>query len=54
MIYDLRSAPEIKRDGPEWAGVDVEDADIFEGYGMKREWVPVFAEYVSLIHSNSA
>ena len=54
MIYDLRSAPEIKRDGPEWAGVDVEDADVFEGYGMKREWVPVFAEYVSLIHSNSA
>ncbi|KAK4542480.1 hypothetical protein LTR36_006732 [Oleoguttula mirabilis] len=44
VIYDLRSAPEIKRDGPEWAGVAVDKADVFEPYGIKREWVPVFAE----------
>ncbi|KAF2770611.1 tyrosine protein phosphatase 5 [Teratosphaeria nubilosa] len=31
VVFDLRSAPEIKRDGPEWAGI-------------AREWVPVFAE----------
>ncbi|KAK5113032.1 hypothetical protein LTR85_011054 [Meristemomyces frigidus] len=43
VIYDLRSAPEIKRDGPEWAGVAVDKADVFEPYGIKREWVPVFA-----------
>lgn len=44
MIFDLRSTPEIKRDGPEWAGVAPEDIDIFQPYGIKREWVPVFAE----------
>ncbi|KAI6819925.1 hypothetical protein KC340_g13514 [Hortaea werneckii] len=44
VIFDLRSTPEIKRDGPEWAGVAPEDIDIFQPYGIKREWVPVFAE----------
>jgi len=44
VIFDLRSAPEIKRDGPEWAGVEVEKTDVFEPYGIKREWIPVFAE----------
>ncbi|KAK5126174.1 hypothetical protein LTR08_005013 [Meristemomyces frigidus] len=44
VIFDLRSAPEIKRDGPEWVGVDVDNADVFEPYGMTRQWVPVFAE----------
>jgi len=44
VIFDLRSAPEIKRDGPEWAGVAVDKEDVFEPYGIKREWVPVFAE----------
>lgn len=44
VVYDLRSAPEIKRDGPEWAGIAVDKADIFESYGIRREWVPVFAE----------
>ncbi|TKA21791.1 hypothetical protein B0A50_08721 [Salinomyces thailandicus] len=44
VIFDLRSAPEIKRDGPEWAGVAVDDANVFEPYGIRREWVPVFAE----------
>nr|POF07211.1 tyrosine-protein phosphatase [Quercus suber] len=44
VVYDLRSSTEIKRDGPEWAGVAVDKADIFEPYGMKREWVPVFAD----------
>lgn len=44
MIFDLRSAPEIKRDGPEWADVEVDKADVFEPYGIRRDWVPVFAE----------
>jgi len=44
VIFDLRSAPEIKRDGPEWAGVEVNKTDVFEPYGIRREWVPVFAE----------
>ncbi|KAI7234100.1 hypothetical protein KC352_g15117, partial [Hortaea werneckii] len=44
VIFDLRSTPEIKRDGPEWAGVAPEDSDVFQPYGIKREWVPVFAE----------
>lgn len=44
MIYDLRSAQEIKRDGPEWHDVDVDSTDVFEPHGMKREWVPIFAE----------
>lgn len=43
-IYDLRSAPEIKRDGPEWANVEVASADVFSPYGIHRSWVPVFAE----------
>ena len=43
-IFDLRSAPEIKRDGPEWANVEVDKADVFEPYGIHRDWVPVFAE----------
>ena len=44
IIYDLRSNPEIQRDGPEWADVDVDATDVFEPYGIRRQWVPVFAE----------
>lgn len=43
VVFDLRSAQEIARDGPEWAGVEVEASQPFEGVGIKREWVPVFA-----------
>lgn len=43
-IFDLRSAQEIRRDGPEWSGVDVSAADVFEPHGIHRDWVPVFAE----------
>ncbi|KAK3676920.1 hypothetical protein LTR78_003124 [Recurvomyces mirabilis] len=44
MIFDLRSAPEIKRDGKEWASVPVDDPDVFKAHGIERQWVPVFAE----------
>ena len=44
VIFDLRSAPEIKRDGPEWAGVEVNKTDVFEPHGITRQWVPVFKE----------
>lgn len=43
-IFDLRSAPEIRRDGPEWANVEIAKDDVFEPYGIHRDWVPVFAE----------
>jgi len=43
-IFDLRSAPEIKRDGPEWADIAVDSQDVFAPYGIHRAWVPVFAE----------
>ncbi|KAK3679605.1 hypothetical protein LTR37_021376 [Vermiconidia calcicola] len=43
-IFDLRSTPEIKRDGPEWAGTEVAKSDIFAAYNIHRDWVPVFAE----------
>jgi hypothetical protein len=43
-IFDLRSAPEIKREGQEWAGVTVDNPDVFKDYGIERQWVPVFAE----------
>lgn len=43
-IFDLRSAPEIRRDGPEWANVEVAQGDVFQPHGIRREWVPVFAE----------
>jgi hypothetical protein len=43
-IFDLRSAPEIKRDGPEWADIPQDTADIFTPYGIHRDWSPVFAE----------
>lgn len=43
VVYDLRSAQEIARDGPEWAGVEVDKTQPFEGVGIRREWVPVFA-----------
>lgn len=42
-VFDLRSTPEIKRDGPEWSGVEVDREDPFSAHGMSREWVPVFA-----------
>lgn len=51
-MFDLRSVPEIKRDGPEWQGVKV-DAGVFaeareegeqkEGR-IERVWCPVFAD----------
>lgn len=43
-IFDLRSTPEIKRDGPEWAGLEIDKEDVFEPYGIDRVWNPVFAE----------
>ena len=43
-IFDLRSAQEIKRDAPEWAGLEVSSVEVFEPYGIHRDWVPVFAE----------
>lgn len=43
FIFDLRSTPEIQRDGPEWTGVEVDKADSFAKHGMTREWTPVFA-----------
>ncbi|KAI5362034.1 Putative tyrosine-specific protein phosphatase [Septoria linicola] len=42
-IFDLRSTPEIQRDGPEWQGVEVDVADPFAEHGMTRKWTPVFA-----------
>lgn len=43
MIFDLRSTPEIQRDGPEWADVEVDKEDPYVEYGILRKWVPVFA-----------
>ncbi|KAF2171888.1 hypothetical protein M409DRAFT_63430 [Zasmidium cellare ATCC 36951] len=43
VIFDLRSTPEIQRDGPEWAGVEVDKEDPYVEYGITRKWVPVFA-----------
>ncbi|QIW99935.1 hypothetical protein AMS68_005453 [Peltaster fructicola] len=42
-VFDLRSLPEIRRQGPEWANVDVDQPNPFEPYGIERHWVPVFA-----------
>ncbi|GIZ44898.1 hypothetical protein CKM354_000808200 [Cercospora kikuchii] len=42
-IFDLRSLPEIQRDGPEWQGADKDAADPFAEHGIKRYWTPVFA-----------
>lgn len=36
--------PEIKRDGPEWADVEVSTTDVFQPFGITRLWTPVFAE----------
>jgi hypothetical protein len=36
--------PEIKRDGPEWADMPDSTINVFEPYGIHRDWVPVFAE----------
>ena len=44
VIFDLRSTPEIKRDGPEWADIEIDKDDVFEPYGIHRDWSPVFAE----------
>nr|POF22399.1 tyrosine-protein phosphatase [Quercus suber] len=44
IVFDLRSTPEIKRDGPEWQGVTADKPDVFAAYGIEREWVPVFAD----------
>ncbi|EMC93858.1 hypothetical protein BAUCODRAFT_567438 [Baudoinia panamericana UAMH 10762] len=43
-VFDLRSAPEIRREVKEWANVAVDDPEVFKEYGITREWVPVFAE----------
>ncbi|TKA74003.1 hypothetical protein B0A55_07743 [Friedmanniomyces simplex] len=43
-IFDLRSKPEIERLGKEWEGAAVQDPDVFQEYGITRQWVPVFAE----------
>ena len=42
-IFDLRSTPEIQRDGPEWAGLEVALGD-FTAYDIERLWTPVFAD----------
>ncbi|KAK3110285.1 hypothetical protein LTR53_015568 [Teratosphaeriaceae sp. CCFEE 6253] len=44
VIFDLRSAPEIQRLGKEWEGLAVQNPDVFQKYGIARQWVPVFAE----------
>ncbi|KAK0844258.1 hypothetical protein LTR02_003196 [Friedmanniomyces endolithicus] len=44
VIYDLRSKPEIERLGKEWEGEAVDDPNVFQKYGITRQWVPVFAE----------
>lgn len=57
-VFDLRSEPEIKREGPEWKGVEVEKGAFHtrggdggndekeEGQGdrIERIWCPVFAQ----------
>lgn len=54
-VFDLRSIPEIHKQGPEWAGVEVEKADVFyvrpEGSNepipegeIERVWCPVFRD----------
>lgn len=49
-VFDLRSVPELRHQGPEWAGVDI-DEDVFvtktEGQeipadSIERVWCPVF------------
>ncbi|KAF2725295.1 tyrosine protein phosphatase 5 [Polychaeton citri CBS 116435] len=42
VIFDLRSAPEIKRDGPEWAGIEIDDVNNIASYNLRREWTPVY------------
>ncbi|CAK3999540.1 Tyrosine- phosphatase [Lecanosticta acicola] len=42
-IFDLRSTPEILRDGPEWSGVEIAPSDPFQPYAIQRNWTPVFA-----------
>ncbi|KAK0252218.1 hypothetical protein LTS09_012781 [Friedmanniomyces endolithicus] len=44
VIYDLRSKPEIERLGKEWEGEAVDDPNVFQKYGITRQWIPVFAE----------
>jgi len=53
-VFDLRSIPEISKQGPEWAGVAVEkevfttrpegseDTEDLPGDGIERIWCPVF------------
>lgn len=40
VIFDLRSAPEIKRE----AHAEVGKEDVFRPYGIERRWTPVFAQ----------
>ncbi|GAB7351509.1 hypothetical protein MBLNU459_g2152t1 [Dothideomycetes sp. NU459] len=52
-VFDLRSEPEIKRQGPEWKGVDVDagafvtrdgdKAEVLDEGAIERVWCPVFA-----------
>ena len=37
-VFDLRSTPEIKRDGPEWAGVEIDSVYSFQAHGITRSW----------------
>lgn len=47
-VYDLRSSPEIKRDGPEWKDLAADSEDALDSLWAKndiqRAWVPVFAD----------
>lgn len=54
-VFDLRSAPEIQRQGPEWSGVEIDkDAFVTRGAGddvppvkegdIERLWTPVFSD----------
>lgn len=46
-IFDLRSLPEINRDGPEYAGLTSDAGSaldaVFAKHSIQRRWVPVFA-----------
>lgn len=47
VIFDLRSLPEINRNGPEYAGISSDPGSaldtLFADHDITRRWVPVFA-----------
>ena len=47
VIFDLRSLPEINRNGPEYAGLSDDPGStldaVFAKHSITRKWVPVFA-----------